>query len=88
METRGSGAILLFASDSDKRNGTVAWSIVAGMARPPRMVILRGDESEVQRRMQRGSHTLCFVVAAARQPTRGPVSVVSLRQVEGAVAAI
>jgi hypothetical protein len=26
--------------DGDKRNGTVAWSTVAGVARPPRVVIL------------------------------------------------
>ena len=88
METQGSGATLLFASDGDKRNGTVAWSIVTGVARPPCVVILRGDESEVQWRMRRGPRVLCFVVATARQPTRGPVSVVSLRQVEGAVAAV
>ena len=88
LETRGGGATLLFASDGDKRNGTVAWSIVAGVARLPRVVILRGDESEVQRRMRRGPRVLCFVVATARQPTRGPVLVVSLRQVEGAVAAV
>ena len=79
---------MLFASDGDKRNRTVAWSIMAGVARPPRVVILRGVESEVRRRMRRGPRMLCFVVATARQPTRGPVLVVSLRQVEGAVAAI
>ena len=88
LETRGGGATLLFASDGDKRNGTVAWSIMAGVARPPRVVILRGIESEVQRRMRRGPRVLCFVVATVRQATRGPVSVVSLRQVEGAVAAV
>ena len=79
---------MLFASDGDKRNGTVAWSVVTGVARPPRVVILRGIESEVQRRMRRGPRALCFVVATVRQATRGPVSVVSLRQVEGAVAAV
>ena len=88
LETRGCGAILLFASVGDKRNGTVAWSIVGGVARPPRVVILRGGESKVQRRMRRGPRALCFVVATVRQATRGPVSVVSLRQVEGAVAAV
>jgi hypothetical protein len=31
---------------------------------------------------------IVFVVATATQPTRGPVSVVSLRQVEGVVAAV
>jgi hypothetical protein len=35
--------------DGSKGNGTVAWSIVTGVARSPRVVILRGDESEVQR---------------------------------------
>ena len=59
-----------------------------GVVRPPRVVILRGGESEVQRLMRRGPRVLCFVVAAARQPMRGPVYVVSLRQVEGAVAAV
>ena len=88
LETRGNGTILLFASDSNKRNGTVAWSTVAGVARPPRVVILLGDETEVQRRMRRGPRALCFVVATVRQATRGPISVVSLRQVEGAVAAV
>jgi len=52
------------------------------------VVILLGDETEVQRRMRRGPRALCFVVAVARQPMRGPVLVVSLRQVEGAVAAV
>ena len=65
LETRGSGATLLFAFDGDKRNGTVAWSIVVGVARPPRVVILRGDESEVQRLKWRGPRALCFMVATA-----------------------
>ena len=51
------------------------------------MVIIRGDESEVQRRKWRAPRALCFMVATAWQPTRGPVSVVSLRQVVGGVAA-
>ena len=36
--------------DDDKGDGTVAWSIVASVARPPCVVFPRGDESEVQRR--------------------------------------
>ena len=60
---------------------------MAGVARPPRVVIIQGDESEVQRRKWRGSRALCFAVATAWQPTRDPVSVVSLHQVEGGVAA-
>jgi hypothetical protein len=65
----------------------VAWSTVAGVVRPPRVVIIRGDESEVQRRKWRGPRALCFAVATAWQSTRDPVSVVSLHQVEGGVAA-
>ena len=65
----------------------MAWSTVAGVVRPPRVVIIRGDESEVQRRKWRAPRALCFMVATAWQPTRGPVSVVSLHQVEGGVAA-
>jgi len=38
----------------------VALSIVAGVARPPRVVFLRGDESEVQRRKWRGPRALCY----------------------------
>ena len=34
--------------DGDKGDGTVALSIVAGVARPPRVVFLRGDESEIR----------------------------------------
>jgi hypothetical protein len=41
--------------DGNKRNRTVA-----GMARPPCVVILRGDESEVQRRKWRGPRALCY----------------------------
>ena len=33
---------------------------MAGVARPPRVVILRGDESEVQWRKWRGPRTLCY----------------------------
>ena len=73
--------------DGDKGDGTVALSIVAGVARPPRVVFLRGDRSEVQRRKWRGPARCVFVVATAWQPTRDPVSVVSLHQVEGGVAA-
>ena len=65
----------------------MAWSTVAGVVRPPRVVIIRGDESEVQRRKWRGPRALCFAVATAWQSTRDPVSVVSLHQVEGGVAA-
>jgi hypothetical protein len=36
-------------SDGNKGNGIVAWSTAVGVARPPRPVILRGDESEVER---------------------------------------
>ena len=73
--------------DGDKGDGTVALSIAAGVARPPHVVFLRGDESEVQRRKWRGPRALCFAVATAWQSTRDPVSVVSLLQVEGGVAA-
>jgi len=38
----------------------VEWSTVAGVARPPRVVFLRGDRSEVQRRKWRGPRALCF----------------------------
>jgi hypothetical protein len=44
----------------DKGNGTVAWSTVAGVTRPPRVVILQGDESEVQQRKWRGPRALCY----------------------------
>jgi hypothetical protein len=47
--------------NGDKRNGIMAWSIVAGWRGPACCVIM---------------------VATVRQPTRGPVSVVSLHQVE------
>ena len=46
--------------DGNKENETLAWSIVVGVARPPRMVILRGGESEVQRRKWRGPRALCY----------------------------
>ena len=51
--------------DDNKGDGTVAWSTVAGVARPPRVVIIRGDESEVQRLKWRGPRALCFMVATA-----------------------
>ena len=87
METLGTWGNIAHHLDDNKGDGTVAWSTVAGVARPPRMVIIRGDESEVQRRKWRAPRALCFMVATAWQPTRGPVSVVSLHQVEGGVAA-
>ena len=46
--------------DGDKGDGTVALSIVAGVARLPRVVFLRGDESEVQRWKWRGPRALCY----------------------------
>ena len=46
--------------NGEKRNGTMAWSTVAGVRSPPRVVILSGDESEVQRRMLRGPRALCY----------------------------
>ena len=36
--------------DGNKENKIMAWSTVAGVARPPRVMILRGDDSEVQQR--------------------------------------
>jgi hypothetical protein len=63
--------------DGDKRNGTMVWSTV----------ILRGDESEVQRRKWQGPRTCVIMVAITRQASIGPVSVVALRQMEGGVAA-
>ena len=73
--------------DDDKGDGTVEWSTVAGVARPPRVVFLRGDWSEVQRRKWRGPRALCFHGGDCVAALRGPVSVVSLRQVVGGVAA-
>ena len=46
--------------DGDYGNKTVAWSTVAGMARPPRVVILQGNESVVQWRSWRGPRMLCY----------------------------
>ena len=53
--------------------------------------LLHGDESEeeVQRRVRRGPARLCLCGATARQPARGPDSVVSLCQmVFGGAAAL
>ena len=55
-----------FAHHPDKRNETVAWSTVAGVARPSHMVILRGDESEVQRQMWRGPRASCYRVGGCK----------------------
>jgi hypothetical protein len=57
---RGTWGNIAHHPDGDKRNRTVAWSTVTSMVRPLRMVIPRGDESEVQRRMWRGSRALCY----------------------------
>ena len=46
--------------DGNKENETLAWSTMTGVARPLRVVILRGDESEVQRRKWRGPRVLCY----------------------------
>ena len=64
--------------DSNKGDGTVALSIVAGVARPPRVVFLRGDESEVQRRKWRGPRALCYrggdCEAAFKRPGFGGIT--------------
>ena len=73
--------------DGDKGDGIVAWSTVAGVARPSGRVFLQGDESEVQRQKWRDPARCVIVVVTARQPSKGPVFVVSLRQVESGVAA-
>jgi hypothetical protein len=71
-------------SDGDFKNGSVIWSSVVGVARPPFAVFLRGDESEVESNGGCGKSPACCVimVATARQPARGLNSVVSFRQVE------
>ena len=53
------------------------WSAVADVVRPPRVVFLQGDESEVESNGESGRppHVSAFVVATARQPARGPVLV-------------
>ena len=71
--------------DGDKGDGTVALSIVAGVARPRAWCFF-----EVMRARSNGGSgeapACCvIVVVTARQPSRGPVLVVSLRQVEGGV---
>jgi hypothetical protein len=65
----------------------VVWNTVAGVVRPPRVVILRGNESESNGGSGKAPTCCVIVVATARQPTRGSVSAVSLRQVEGGVVA-
>nr|TKW36290.1 hypothetical protein SEVIR_2G431100v2 [Setaria viridis] len=76
-------------SDSDKRNESVTWSTMASVARSPHVVFLRGDETEVESNGGCGeAPASCLIaVATARQPARGPDSVVSLCQVERDVAA-
>ena len=46
--------------DGNKENETLAWSTVAGVTKPPRVVILRDDETEVQRRKWRDPRALCY----------------------------
>ena len=64
--------------DGDKGDGTVVLSIVAGVARPPRMVFLRGDESEIQRLKWRGPCALCYrggdCEAAFKRPGFGGIT--------------
>ena len=50
-----------FAHHPDKRNETVAWSTVAGVARPPSAVFSsrRRERGGVQRRIRRGPRALC-----------------------------
>jgi len=76
-------------SDNDKRNGSVTWSSAAGVAieRPPCAVYLRGDVREAESNGGCGEAPVrCVVVAAAaRQPSRGPDSVLSPCQVESVV---
>ena len=63
--------------DGDFLNGSMMWSAVADVVRPPRVVFLQGDESEVESNGESGRppHVSAFVVATARQPARGPVLV-------------
>jgi hypothetical protein len=63
-------------SDGDFRNGSVTWSSVASVVRLPRMVFLRGDQSEVE------SNGRCVEAPARCVIARGPDSVVSFCQVE------
>ena len=58
-------------------------SVVADVARPPRAVFLRGDESEVESNGRYGEAParLCLC-ETARQPARGPDLVLSSCQVE------
>ena len=75
-------------SDGNKRNKSVTWSVEADVARPPHAVFLRGDERELESNDECGvAPCVCTVmVATTRQPTRGPISMVPLCQVEGSVA--
>jgi hypothetical protein len=51
------------------------------------VVFFRGDESKIQRGSGEAPARCVIVVATARQPSRGPVSMVLLHQVKGGVAA-
>ena len=47
-------------SDGDKRNGSMAWRIVVGLARFVHAVYLRGDESEVESNGECGEGLACL----------------------------
>jgi hypothetical protein len=74
-------------SDNDKGNGSVMWSSVAGVARPPCAVYLRGNVREAESNSGCGEAPVrCVVVAtAAKQPSRGSDSMLSPCQVESVV---
>ena len=56
----------------------MTWSAVADVARPPRAVFFRGDESEVESNGGCGKAPACLCLCeTARQPVRGPDLVLS-----------